>query len=257
MTDIFFAEPRHHYQSYEDLRALIRLSEFETCFIDEIDPDSDNAYVITILNGEVPTEGYPNARAKIVLWDLEYHLDGVHVPGVKVWAADKWYSEQIGGKYVPMGSHPGLCPEVTPKQDLYDVAFIGYFDGVPRRQLIRHQLMERGVKVSPPGAWGAERHTLLRNSAAYLCVHQHEHIPTIAPLRMVVAAAYGLAVISETVADAGIFNGLVRECGYDEIANVTKSLTAHFEYMSMNYGEGLHQALCRDLTFRKSVESAL
>lgn len=256
---IIFAKPRHPYTSYTDLYTLIDLSGFKTCFIDEIDPSSNNAYIITILNGELPEGGYPDARAEIVLYDLEWHLDGIPpLANVEVWAGDAWYAERINARYVAMGSHPDLCPEVTPKQDLYDVAFYGYFDGVPRRQVIRQQLLERGVKVSPTGAWGAARHQMLRNSASYLHVHQLANAPTIAPLRMVVAAAYALPVITETCADYGRFESYVLAAEYDRIAECAQLWTKPSMWQqAMEYGHHLHQLLCIDMPFRKSVEAAI
>lgn len=259
MSDIIFAIPRHEYASYADLYRLIELSGFPTCFIDEIDPASTNAYIITILNGEVPTAGYPDAHANIVLWDLEYHLDGVPaLPGVTYWAADKWYAEQIGGRYVPMGSHPGLCPELSQKQDIYDAAFIGYFDGVPRRQVLRQQLVAAGLNPSPPIAWGDQRHRILRSSASYMHVHQLENAPAIPPLRMVVAAAYGLPVISETCADPGIFRRHIMQADYAYLAQSAATWThGEWEKELLPRGLSLHQKLCVDMTFRKSVEKAL
>lgn len=259
MSNIIFARPRHDYASYADLYRLIELSGFPLCFIDEIDPASDNAYVITILNGEVPADGYPDARARIALWDLEYHLDGVPaLPGVEYWAADKWYAERIGARYVPMGSHPGLCPERTPKQNVYDVAFIGYFDGVPRRQVIRKQLAAAGLHLSPLLAWGDERHAILRNSAAYLHVHQLENAPAIPPLRMVVAAAYALPVITEACSDAGMFKRHILQADYGYLARATVVWTRQdWEKELLPRGMSLHQKLCVERTFRKSVEQAL
>jgi hypothetical protein len=259
MNDITFAIPRHEYASYDDLYRLIELSGFPTCFIDEIDPASDRAYIITVLNAEVPAAGYPGARARIALWDLEWHLDGVPaLPGVEYWAADRWYAECIGARYVPMGSHRDLCPERTPKQDVYDVAFIGYFDGVPRRQVIRKQLAALGLHLSPPLAWGETRHAVLRNSAAYLHAHQLENAPAIPPLRMVVAAAYALPVITETCADAGIFRRHILQADYGQLAAATVTWTRQrWQEELLPRGMSLHQKLCVDLTFRKSVEKAL
>jgi hypothetical protein len=259
---VIFAIPRHEYASYRDLYTLIDLSGFQKCYIDEIDPQSENAYIITILNGEVPAAGYPDARAQIALWDNEWHLDGVPpLVGVTYWAADKWYAERIGAKYVPMGSHVGLKPEIS--NGIFtncELAFIGYFDGVPRRQVIRQQLIERGVRVSPPGGWGDVRDAILKASRAYLHVHQLADAPTIAPLRMVVAAAYKLPVISEEVADAAMFSGFVApliEFRYEYLAEQTQ-LTIQRKASLLQYqGETLHQFLCHDFTFAKSVEAAL
>lgn len=251
---ILFAQPRHVYESYADLRSLIALSGFETVYYDEIDPTSDNVYILTVINGELPENGYPYARARMVCWDLEYHLGGVQLSGVELWAADKWYAEMIGAKYVPMGSHPDLRLHAdSTSSERYDVAYVGYF--IPRRERIRAELLERGVKVSPIHAWGEERHRILSNSTAYLHVHQHEHIPTIAPLRMVVAAAYGLPVISEQCIDLGVFDRMVIYGDYSWLADLTRE--AITQPALQDFALRLNDYLCHDYAFRKSVEGAL
>lgn len=259
MTAIIFAKPRHEYASYRDLYALIDLSGFPTCFIDEIDPQSDNAYVITILNGEIPEGGYPSARAKIAQWDLEYRREPyAPLANVERWHMDKWQAKMLGARYVPMGSHAKLCPEMTPKRDIYDAAYIGYFAASHRRQVMAEQLRQRGVKLSPPQAWGDERHALLRNSASYLHVHQHDDMPAVPALRLVVAAAYGLPFISETVADAGIFQKHILQSDYNALAyNMAIVTQHHWERDLMPKAHSLHQKLCIDFTFKKSVEVAL
>lgn len=270
MSEIIFAVPRFHYASYADLYELIRLSNFETCFIDEIDQSSDNHYIVTIYNGEFGD--YSGSRAKIHLLDLEYHMGDnalPTLPNVEIFACDKWYAEQIGAKYVPMGSHVGLKPAIQesgywwPAWGGFDVAYIGFITGLHRREVIRQQLIDRGVEVSPIVAWGTQRDALLRASKAYLHVHQHAHIPTIAPLRMVVAAAYSLPVISETCADAGIFTkDYLFQDGYDTLAKAVDDIRrmnsgSAFESWRTGLGAALHQLLCEDLTFRRSIESAL
>lgn len=256
MSDVIFAQPRHVYESYADLRSLIALSGFPLVYYDEIDPDSDNTYVLTVLNGECEA-GWKDPRARIVLWDLEYHLDGVSVPGVaEVWSADAWYARQIDAKYAPMGSHPGLRLQAdSTSPERYDVAFLGYM--IPRRERIYNDLKQAGVKVSPPHAWGEERHRILANSTAYLHIHQHEHIPTIAPLRMVVAAAYGLCVISESVADAGIFEGALLTADYSQLSDWYVKEILSRPILMGDLRHALHWTLCENLTFRKSVEAAL
>lgn len=251
-----FALTRHFYQSYSDLLKLIELSGFATCFIDEIDAQSNNTYILPVRNGEVG-DGWQSPRAQIIHWQLEWAAYPP-LPGIaRLWSSDRWHAGQIGGEYVPMGSHPDLCPEMTPKQDLYDVAYIGYFAGVPRRQVIRQRLIEYGVKVSPTGAWGDERHALLRNSAAFLHVHQLANAPTIAPLRMIVAAAYGLPVITETVADAGIFAGMTQQVEYGVLSDRVLGILDDWERTLMPLGMALHDLLCVERTFRRSVESAV
>lgn len=260
MSDIIFARPRFHYASYADLYQLIDLSGFRSVYIDEVDPQSDNVYILTIFNQEVPQNGYPGAKARIILWDLEYHLGENALPQfdstIELWAADKWYAAYIGARYVPMGSHPGLRMfDFRPALHVgIDVAFIGFIEGLERRMVIRHQLEERGLMVSKPVAWGEERHWLLDDSKVYLHVHQHAAIPAVPPLRMVVAAAYSLPVVSERFVDAGIFSGNVYEVAYAAIAEAIPHIPREpFQYE----GQFLHQLLCVDYTFRKSVEAAL
>lgn len=56
MPEIIFARPRWDYNSYTDFYRLIELSGYPLIFFDEIDPDSSNCYVMTILNGENQNE---------------------------------------------------------------------------------------------------------------------------------------------------------------------------------------------------------
>jgi len=254
---VIFAVPRHEYGSYQDLYRLIDLSGFPKVYIDEINPQSDNCYIVTILNGESQA-GWVNPRARIILYDLEWHLDGVRVPGCEVWAGDAWYATQIGAKYVPMGSHPGLRLNADSlSSERYDVAYLGYM--IPRRERIAHDLRERGVRVSPPHAWGEERHRVLSNSTAYLHVHQWDHVPTIAPLRMVVAAAYGLPVITEECADCGAFEPYVIREDYPYLVSKVQFVTQRPDLNTLweDDANRLHRFLCEDLTFRKSIEAAL
>lgn len=263
MPDVVFARTRHNYESYVDYWRLVELSGFPVVYVDDIPREGVRGvtYIVTPFNGEWQDGIQTDAR--VILYDLEWHLDGLPtIPGVsELWAGDKHYAECIGAKYVPMGSHPGLCPEQTPRQDVYDVAYLAYL--VPRRQRIRSELIATGLNVSPSSAWGSDRHTILRNSAAYLHVHQLENAPTIAPLRMVVAAAYALPYITETVADAGIFKRHILQADYGYLVNATVTWTRQatkqvaWERDALPVGMSLHQKLCIDLTFKKSIECAL
>lgn len=264
---IVFALPRHEYASYADLYQLIYLSEFESVFIDEIDPDSDNTYVITILNGEVT--GWQGAKAKIVVYDLEWRTEpNPPIPGVaEFWTADKWHAELCHCKYVPMGSHSSLrhidernavyeTDHWANGGDVYDAAYIGFIIGVQRRERMRQQLIERGVRLSPHGAWGGDRYHVLSTSRTYLHVHQLDYAPGIPALRMVVAAAYSLPVLTETVADVGIFGDCILQADYPYYADcVTAWIHANGQLAEM--GARLHDRLCSERTFRKCIEDAL
>lgn len=259
MSDVIFALPRTHYGSYADLYALIALSGYPTCFIDEIDAQSDNTYLVTILNGEVT--GWPGARARIILLDLEWRtgpqppIDGV----AEVWTGDRWHAQVCNARYVPLGSHPDLKPNVyASAEPHYDAAFLGYV--VPRREAVLSRLRRMGVHLPPTSAWEDTRHRVLSASRTYLHIHQLDHAPGVPPLRMVVAAAYSLPVISESVADRGIFTeGYLMTADHGYLADLTRlwACGAAEQARLRDYGHALHQLLCHDLTFRKSIDAAL
>lgn len=258
MSDPVFVKTRHEYASYADLWALVELAGFPVCYVDEIDPASDHTYIVIVRNGEWPEGGWPGARARIIHWHMEFHVDYAPLPGVEWWSPDQWHAEKIGGRYVPMGSDARLAdgPDTRYAHEC-DVAFLAYL--IPRRTDILSGMAQRGVRVSPTSAWGNERHAVLAHSTAYLHVHQTDHAPAIPALRMVVAAAYALPVIMETPARRGVFN-------YGHILTSDHAYLAEFAYLwavkergpfLANFGHGLHRLLFHDLPFRKSVEGAL
>lgn len=206
MPDILFARPRWNYESYADLYRLIELSGFPLIYFDEIDPQSDNLYILTTINGECQN-GWQSPRARIIWWDLEWRIDGdyPHIPGIaETWAADSWYAQHVGARYVPMGSHSGLKLDTPITPDVhYHAAYMGYM--VNRRLQIWTELVNRGLRLSPMSAWGEQRHNVLMQSACYVHVHQLHAAPGLPALRLVVAAAYSLPFLTETVQDAGVF----------------------------------------------------
>ena len=258
MSDPTFVRTRHVYESYQDMWRLVELAGFPTCFADELDPTRKKAtYILPVRNGECEA-GWPGARARIIHWHLEPHVTYGPWAGVaETWASDQWHAEQIGAQYVPMGSDARLKDGPDTAGDEYDVAYLGYM--IPRRTDILTELTQRGVRVSPTSAWGEERHRILTHSAAYLHVHQEASAPAIPPLRMVVAAAYSMPVIMETPARRGVFDfGHILTSDHAHMAEFTemwavRSRGPFFE----NFGNGLHQLLCDDLPFRRSVEGAL
>lgn len=258
MGKIIFAQTRHNYESYADWHELIRLSGFDEIYIDEIPIEGvkENIYICTPLNGE--WENGIQTDARVVCWDLEYRREPLKpIPGVsEIWHMDKAQADLIGAKYVPVGGHAGLHVTTAP-QDLYDVAYYGYM--IPRRQRIQAELRERGIRLSPQAAWGAERDVMLNASRAYLHIHQWEDIPAVPGLRMVVAAAYSLPFITEDCADYGVFERFAIRETYQHLVDKVRFVTHRPDLTSLWTDEGnrLHQFLCVDYTFRKSVEGAL
>jgi hypothetical protein len=261
MPDVIFARPRWDYQSYVDLYKLIELSGYPLTFFDEIDPFSDNLYILTILNGENQT-GWYNPRARIVLYDLEWRLNGEYTlpPGVAcAWAADSWYAQKIGAQYVPLGSHPDLAPRERHRNGNYDydVATLCY-SGPYRRGHALDLLRQRDLRLSP-NAWDEERELILQHSRSMVHIHQWENVNTVAPQRFALAAAYKLPLITETLYKAGIFryNHLI-QADYASLPEITQQwVTRNDARILDEFGCNLWHLLCVENTFRKVIEGAV
>jgi hypothetical protein len=258
VSDIIFARPRHNYDSYQDVYALIRLSGYPLVYVDEIDAsDPTKTYVLTPLNGEWQ-HGWPDAKATIIHYDLEWRLDGPYpqIPGVRrTWAADAWYARRVGAEYVPLGSHPDLRLSAEPADKRYDAALLAYM-GPPRRQQVAHDLRQHGITLAP-NAWGEERDGILRSTRLVAHVHQHEGVRTVAPGRFALAAAYGLPLVTETLDDPGIFTpGTLLQSDAAHYADFTRMWLGD-EAKLRDFGASLHWLLCREHTFRRCVDQAV
>lgn len=256
-NNIVFAKTRHHYQSYTDYWRLVELSGFDTCYVNEIDPDSDNTYIVTPDNDEVRNAGWPKApRAQIIHWDLEWRLQPIEpIPGVRrYWHMDKFVADRIGVQYAPMGGHAGLREDGDAYSQRYDVAFLGYM--VPRRQAIADALRSNGYTVSPSDGWGSDRHAILTHSFTYLHIHQLEQIPGVPALRLVVAAAYKLPFLSEYIEEPGIFKAYLGSMVHS-YSYFMESDALSLPVDSRDAAHNLHRFLCDEFTFRKSVEAAV
>jgi len=103
-------------------------------------------------------------------------------------------------------------------------------------------------------AWGADRDAMYNAARLALNIHQDGDMATLPPLRLVVAAAYRLPFLSETVADQGTFAGRIITEDYHHLIDrvpywLAQDLTG--------YADALHALLCEDWTFAKSVEANL
>jgi hypothetical protein len=248
------------YRSYTDFFKLVELSGYPVIPLSQLDPQSDNTYIITPLNDEW-LDGWQQPKAYIIHWELEWRTDWRadvnEPPGVaEVWASDKWYANKIGARYVPVGGNAGLneCPDIWPLRRIKGVAQISY--QTHRRQVITHQLREYGLSLMPTeNQWGTARSAGLLSSRVMLHVHQHDNMPTIAPLRWCLAAAHKLPMITETVNERGIFSySYMVQADYKHLAEFTANVLKD-ERMLRDYALALHQLLCEQYTFQKVVEA--
>lgn len=261
-NDVIFCTTRYHYMPYDDYFTLARLSGYPVIYIDQI-PQSgvkDKVFICAPLNGEwqhgIKSDGY-------VIWNqLEWHTDysRMELPhGVaEGWSGDRWHADLIGARFTPLGSHVdlNLHPD-KPRTHEYDIAFMAYTD-IYRRKCVKDALEAQGFSSAPNG-WGTQRDEILRKSRVMLHVHQHENIPTIAPLRWCIAAAYHLPIISETVSNRAPFLPQhFISWNYEALVEKTTQHLHMQHYSELNeYGENLHHFLCHEFTFRNSIERAL
>ncbi len=264
MGDVYFVKTRTHYDPYSDWFRLAELSGYPIVYCDEIDVDSDNLYIFTPINGE-NNHGWREGKAVIVAYDIEWRLkesdyawpesDLTIPPGVsRVWTSDKWYAERIGAEYVPLGSHPGLVGDAPPDGLAWDIAPLSYRTG--RRNEAFGKMSERGLTIAP-NAWGDERDALLKEAKTVVHVHQHNRVPTVAPLRFAIAAAWHKPLISEHVYDRGIFDDCVLYADFEALPDYTALMVRRYPQILGDYADALHDKLCVSNSFRSFIQAAL
>jgi hypothetical protein len=258
MSDPIFVRPRHQYDPYTDLYTLIQLSGYELTFFDKMDiSDPTKTYIFAPANGEIG-QGWNGAKARIIHLQIEWEHDiAAPIPGVsEKWTCDFWHAQRIGARFVPMGSHPdlNLHPADSPAKE-YDVAFLASPNG--RRYSVWGDIADRGLSYAPNG-WGEQRHAALSKSRCMVIVHQWDLFKCIAPLRWALAAAYKLPIISEEVYCRDPFTHThFMTCDFDRMGKFTE-LHIRDPYNNLSdYGLALHEKLCHQMTFRKSIEAAL
>lgn len=227
--------------------------------MDEMDLQSDNTYIFSTPDTHW-MQGWPDAKCRIIYYCFEWYLDKEkeysNIPCIETWCTDKWWSDRIGAKYVPMGSHRDLNPRPLDSVDkIYDVCTLwaGSFNRYHAEDLINRAELTRA-----PNGWGDERHRVLSQSRMMVCVHQNPDAKTVAPQRWALAAAYKLPVISETLADAGLLADVTVQADLESIGEVAASWKQVNNYGKLKAkGEALYRLLCEEYTFRIGIERAL
>lgn len=255
---VIFARPRHEYQSYSDLWELVRLSGYPLIYIDEIDTEArDTTYIFTSPDAESGfPHKFPDSKARIIYYLLEWYENYERQEGVdEVWTINQTFAEQIGAKFVPVGSHPGLRLTDTETAKVYDVAHLFYV--TPRRAKILNDLSWHNIKLAPT-AWGAERDRVLNTSQMLVHIHQNDGIQAYAPLRLALAAAYKMPAVVENGWSLAPVDDVVFASEYPHIVTTVDMLFREFEWHDwQQLGQGLHERLCVDYSFRKCIEAAL
>lgn len=260
MSDVIFVRTRHVYGSYVDLWKLVELSGYPCIYADEIQAHDKQGvtFIISPCNGEWNTWPQGYVKGRLILLQLEWNWDGEHnTPACvdEVWNADKWHAEKNGFHYVPLGSDCRLNeahPSVFYGHKVYDVALMMYRDPLRRARVIGN-LKAEGLHIAPDG-WGIDRSVAMVESRILVHIHQLDNMPTIAPLRWCLAAAHHLPIISESVADRGIFGYThMMTSDYAHLAEFTAHMLKDQRTLD-DQAEALHNLLCREYTFKRMVQ---
>lgn len=267
--NVFFARTRHQYDSYVDFWRLVELSDFKTCYVDEMDLESDSIYITSPINGEFrPHINYRRSilqqpqRAKIVWWDLERPDAAGNPPisavidEIKPYIDAAWVSDRLVASldsrftHVVVGGHAGLRL-IPPAECVYDYTHQSYAWG--RRENVYAALRGRGLREGP-SCYGPERDRVLSSSRLMINMQQYT-LPVVAPLRFVLAAAYSLPILTEKVHDPYPYNDDLIQTWYEDMVDGTIRTLARTDLGEI--GLRTHRKLCEEFTFRRCVEDGL
>jgi len=278
-SEPIFAHTRYQYDSYTDYVSLVALSDFKTCFVDEIDIREPKTYIVAPINGELrPHITYRreihrrHPDFKLIWWNLERPDSGPHNDGGpltvlrdeldfvdEVWVSDRYYASLDPRlKFVPLGSHPGLADPRRERLHHRDRPFdyAAMAAPVPRRAQIHFDLR---TLSSAENGWGEKRADSLERSRIMLNVHQHNKpLPIAEPLRIALAAAYRMALVSEHLADPyPVVPGTdAVVVPYEQLAATVLALRKEPE-KTMALGHNLWKRLCHLSQFGQNVLHAL
>ncbi|MHA2055357.1 MAG: hypothetical protein ACW99F_17395 [Candidatus Hodarchaeales archaeon] len=287
MAEIIFCKPVYHYDSYTDFWRLVELSGFPIISVSELDITKEGIYITAPMNGDYKEHfvgdlkhfeetgeitggelkrqkdsGLPR-MAHMIIWNLErpsgsktlatYNNDCfewfTNRFADEIWVSDVQLADEACLRYVTLGSDYGLGE--TSEEKGYDLTHMSV--EIPRRvQIYKHF----GKPQIGQNSWGDERHEVLKKSKFALNVHQDNH-PYCEPLRIALFAAYGLPIISETLANTFPYNDEVVTFAYHDIVEGLKvALNDDYDQWKER-GLKLRDRLCKDLQFGNVVRQAV
>lgn len=256
----FFVRAAQGYSSYRDFWRLVTLAGYSIIEAPEV--DLTNAADTYIFVTPEPWPDVSGAAARCIAWELEYAGDYTHDTGAwggELWASDTTWAKEHNARFVLMGSDARLAMDASPQpSDVemtigYDVTLLGYM--TPRRARIKAELPSLRWTADYPGDQ-IGRHTILSYTRLMLHVHQHEDARYTAPLRIALAAAYKLPVVSEAVYAPGPYHKRIWYADYGDLAREVKARIANLDGLRRR-GDTLHEWLCVKQPFADIVKEAL
>lgn len=238
-------------------------------YVDEIDlSDADAVYIVSPINGEFDSHINWDVDRKCTIyhWNLERPGSGsladyavsnrrrIHENKLDaIIVSDRRLANDCGAYhyYMPVGGHIGLGE--PGEHDTYDFIHLmapshrriqlGLFD----YPIARATLCGRSIA---PNGWGWARHRALQQSKYMLNVHQDDHL-YIEPLRFVLAACYGLPIVSEVVYDPFPYTNLL-QINMDSICVELTSAMRNYR-THKDVGEWYRTLFTQEFTFSKCV----
>jgi hypothetical protein len=184
--------------SYNDFWRMVMLSGFATCEVSEIDPQSNNTYIVPFnyMGWLLPPEKFTTDRkAKYILWQLE-RTNLIDEAYDEIWLSYYGIPElqHPKAKYVPFGGHKDFVVPIEGLEKEYDFYHMCYLPG--RRYAMVENLASQGYKIAPCPEDFESKNRLLQQSKYGLCLHQDE-LKYIEPIRYTVFSLYKLLLIAE------------------------------------------------------------
>jgi len=255
MSQVIFCRTRWHYDSYIHFWKLVELSKFPTCYVDEIDWGLDNVYIVSPINGELPSP-LPTRNCKIIWWNIE--REGCYPPEKfgefdEVWCSDKGISERHGAKFVVLGSHQKLgyytaFKRCTVTTNCYET---------PRRTLIFNEL-RKDAWTFAPNSFDIPDHEFAASRLQVLPQQDGAAPQTVTPLRFAIAAAYKMPLVYE-LEHSDPFPFVDQEhfvrTNYRHLIPAAKDTLKRTDRQEI--GDNLHDLLCVKTNFRCSVDENL
>jgi hypothetical protein len=273
MTEIIFAKPVHHYDSYQDFWQLVELSNFPTIQVDEIDLTKDYTVITAPMNGDYKEyvggqiekqvqSGLPRL-AHLIVWNIERPAGSGSVGQYtkdcfewyyarladEVWVSDAALADETMLRYVTLGSDYGLG-EISDEK-VYDFTHMSVT--IPRRVQIYKSFSNGQIG---PNCWPPERDEVLKQSKFALNVHQ-DNYPYCEPLRIALFAAYGLPVISETLRNSYPYGGDLYQFAYHDLVGGLQGVLNNDYAKWKEMGLKLRKKLCEDFQFGRVVRQAI
>lgn len=240
--EVVFVKPPTEYPSYRDFWRLVELCGFPTASAGEAHLDSQGILIFPCMEGQFLSRlmAHPKPRpARVVWWylerpDVNYRPDRALEAFVfgndealawvdEIWVSDGYlHQADRRTRLIPFGSHPALAEQARSNSPDVDVVHIG--QRTPRRDKVLSELERRGLRVIDAG-WGPGRADAIARARLAVNIERVEGLHFLAPLRLAVFGAYGVPILTETVATLKPFESMdVFEAKYESLADVAEAL---------------------------------